>query len=175
MIIGQREGERCTQTQVGGKKRRIIAIVIRHLGAYVRDIPTPGPLTFAASDDGIGGVVSRDVGRESTGTRSLIAGITVAETQVTVDVAENNAHGEFLGEFARIADIYGHFVGVEALSGIPGRPGCIDFAQREIAQRGTDGLIVARADFVVCRQVGQEDIVDQFAQPRRIAQAHGGA
>ena len=62
MVIGKGEGECGTDTQICGEKCGIFAVVVLRFGTDVRDVPSPRPLTFVASDDGVGGEISGDVG-----------------------------------------------------------------------------------------------------------------
>ena len=91
VVIGQREGERCAQAEIGGEKCRIGAVVIVDLGADIGDIPTPRPLALVTAYDGVGGVVARDVGRESRCSGGLF-GLRTSESEIGVYVPEHYAH-----------------------------------------------------------------------------------
>ena len=101
----------------------------------------------------------------------MVAGVRARESEVAVDVAEDYAHREFFGELARIANVERQLIGVEALRYCAAAVVGVDFAEREIAERGAEGLIVARAELPVAGEVGEEDVVDEFAQPGGVAQA----
>ena len=115
VVVGEREHESCTQFEIRGQESGILAAVIAHLCAYVGNIPTPRPLAFVAPDDGIGGIISGNIGRESGGACVLVAGIGFGESQRGINVTENDTHGEFLGQLAGITHVERHLIGVDCL------------------------------------------------------------
>ena len=59
MVVGQRKGERSAKSQICRKKSRIVAVIIRHLSAYIGNVPSPRPLTLITAYHRICGVVAR--------------------------------------------------------------------------------------------------------------------
>ncbi len=103
----------------------------------------------------------------------LLAGLQVLISKVGKDVSQHHAHGELRREFARVTDIQRHLVRVDGLrhaATVSSRrvlAGC-DLSERKIAERGAERLIVAAAEFIIAGKVGEENIVDNLAQPRGI-------
>ena len=172
MVVGEREGERGSQTQVCWEERRFVTTVVRHFRTDVRDVEAPRPLALVAANHRVGGVVARDVGGESRCSASKVLG--VGESEVRVDVSQCHAHRKLGGELARITEVESHFVGAYRRYGGGLIVGEVYFAQREVAERGADGLVITRAQLPVAAQVGQEDVVDEFAQPWCVRQRCAG-
>ena len=174
VVISQRECKRRTDTQIGGQESRVVAVVVRHLRAHIREVPTPRPLTLIASDNRIGGKVARDVGSKRRCALIAFGGRIFGIAEVAINVAQSHTHREFLAQFTRIAQVDRHFKWVDAPDSGATFFTALDFTQREIAQRRTHGLVVAATQFPIASHISQENVVHNFAQPRRVAQRHTG-
>ena len=162
VIVVERDGEVDTQTEVGGNELCIVIASVTDFRTDVVDVQTPCQTALAVAHHEIAVAVHGNVGSKSLSGTGL-GGIVIGD--VTVDEAESHTHGETLTEHTAVTEVKGELIRTDA-------HGILiltekDFTQREVAERGTQGRIVT--DAVETGQVGQVDVVDQLAQPRRVA------
>ena len=146
-------------SQVGRQELAAVVAVVCYLAAHVAYVHSQPELALAVAHHEVVVVVHGQVGGECRCRRGVF-GVVVA--QVGVYPAYGGGNRELLAEHERVGHVHRHFVGVD------GHVARSHLAEREVAQRGRHRAVVAYA--VVARHVGQVDVLDELAQPRRIVE-----
>ena len=165
VVFVDRNHERSTDAQVGRQEVGTVVAKILNLTTHVRNVHTQTELTLTTSDVDVVVIIAGQVGSKGRCRRGIL-GIVVA--QVAIQPTDDSCNGELLTQHQRGTYIERHLVRLDR-HGI-GIVGSHHLTQREIAQRTTDGCIVANT--IIACHIGQVDVIHQLAQPRGVVQGN---